>query len=141
MDRLTPWQRSRLMARIRGDDLGPETRLADALTRAGVDFERNVRDLPGRPDFEIECGDSALAVFVHGCFWHRCPRHWRQPRANAQWWADKIAGNVRRDARVRRQLLRMHHRTMVVWEHDLRDAAAADRAAARVARRAEAAHR
>lgn len=137
MDRLTKRQRSRLMARIRGDSLSPERRLAAALGRAGVQFERNVKGLPGRPDFEVECGDSALAVFVHGCFWHRCPVHWRQPRTNGAWWAEKMAANERRDRRVRRRLLRMHHKTMVVWEHDLRTDAEADKAAARVVKRLE----
>ena len=26
---------------------------------------------------------SRIAVFVHGCFWHRCPEHFHAPQANA----------------------------------------------------------
>lgn len=137
MDTMGKTDRSALMSRIRGDNLGPESRLAAALDAAGADYERNVADLPGKPDFELEAGDRALAVFVHGCFWHGCPRHYRRPKTRVRWWADKVASNRARDARVRSELRAMFHSTMVVWEHDVRTAAAARRAAERVMSRVE----
>lgn len=126
VDRAT---RSRIMRAIKGRDTKPELALAVALRAAGVRFRRQGRGLPGRPDFVLAPpGRPALAVFLHGCFWHCCPRHWRCPPA-ARWRA-KFAANRRRDVRVRRQLRRLGWRTMVVWEHE-----APARAAARVRRR------
>src|SRR5215207_10089041 len=37
-----------------------------------------------------------VAVFVDGCYWHCCPVHATKPKANAQWWAEKLAKNVER---------------------------------------------
>jgi DNA mismatch endonuclease (patch repair protein) len=129
---LTPGARSELMARITGDDLGPETALRAALRRLRWRVERNRRDLPGSPDVVLPT--RRLAVFVHGCFWHGCPAHYRAPRSRREFWLRKMEANRRRDARVRRQLRRLGWRTMVVWEHETRRDALA--AAERVARRA-----
>jgi DNA mismatch endonuclease (patch repair protein) len=111
----------------------PELRLAAALRRAGLATEPGDHKLPGRPDFVMP---TRLCVFVHGCFWHLCPRHFRIPKARGagEGWVEKFDRNRRRDARVRRQLRRLGYRTAVVWEHDLRDEEAADRAAQRILR-------
>lgn len=139
MDTMSKEKRSALMARIRGDSLRPESALAAALDRAGLDCFRNVPDFPGRPDFVLERNDQALAVFVDGCFWHCCPRHWRMPKSNAAKWAMKFRANKARDRRVRRELVRGYfHSTMTVWEHDLKTSEAADKAARRVKARLEA---
>ena len=137
MDTMTKQERSALMRRIRGDALGPESRFAAALSRAGEDPFRNVVDMPGRPDFVLEREDVCLAVFVHGCFWHCCPRHWRMPKTRVKFWAAKFAANTARDRRVRRMLRDRFCRTAVVWEHDLKSDAAADRVAARLLRKIE----
>jgi DNA mismatch endonuclease (patch repair protein) len=134
------------MSRIRGDSLGPETRLAAALKKTCMNFWRNARCLPGKPDFVVgaEKYGTSLAVFVHGCFWHCCPEHFKAPksgrRGGAAGWRSKFAANVRRDRRVRRQLNRMCYRTMVVWEHDLKTKQAAERAAERILRRLTCSH-
>jgi DNA mismatch endonuclease (patch repair protein) len=97
--------------------------------------EAVVSDLPGRPDFVFEREDGGLAVFVHGCFWHCCPKHWRLPKTRRGWWARKFAANRRRDRLVRRRLNRMRFGTMAVWEHDVGTADGADRVAVRIGRR------
>ena len=102
--------RSKIMARIGSRDTGPELALAAALRSAGVWFRRNVAGFPGTPD--MVCGRTA--VFVHGCFWHRCPRHYREPRSNVAFWRAKVAANRRRDARVRRALNRAGYSVAVV---------------------------
>lgn len=126
MDRVDAATRSRIMRAIKSKDTKPETRLAEALSWAGVEFVRNVKDLPGSPDFVF----GRLAVFVHGCYWHSCPRHYREPKTRAEAWRAHMARNRRRDERVRRQLRRLGFATMVVWEHE-----APDEAARRIARR------
>lgn len=119
-------QHSRMMKACRGDHLKPEVALREALLRAGAHFWSNVKSLPGTPDVLL----GNLAVFVHGCYWHCCPVHWKEP-ADAGWRA-KFEANRRRDRRVRAKLRARGLRTMVVWEHDLRTTEKADAAARRV---------
>jgi len=118
MDRISKRERSALMSRIRGDDLGPETRLRMALVRLGLRFRRNAGMLPGSPDFVFE--DGRLAVFLHGCFWHGHGEHYRAPKSNRAFWRRKLADNRRRDARARRALNRAGWRVAAVWECALR---------------------
>lgn len=127
------------MRAVKSKDTVPEQRLQAALEGAGLEFTRGSK-LPGRPDFLVTtrvAGGLEMAVFVHGCFWHCCPRHFRPvDKGRHDGWRQKFKRNVARDARVRRRLRRLGYRTMVVWEHDLKTDDMARRAAARVARRA-----
>lgn len=122
--------RSRIMRAIKGKDTKPELNLALAITALGLSYVRHAHGLPGSPDFVFK--GPRLVVFMHGCFWHRCPRHYRAPKTRAEHWRRHISGNVRRDLRKRRELNRLGWRTMVVWEHER-----PEQAAERVARRAD----
>ena len=65
----------------------PERLLRAALFQSGVrGYRKNVRKLPGTPD--VVFGKQKLAVFVHGCYWHRCPRCTRNihPKTNSKFW-------------------------------------------------------
>jgi DNA mismatch endonuclease (patch repair protein) len=63
-----------------------------------------------------------VAVFVHGCYWHHCPRcHPNLPRSNPEFWARKFELNRERDARKRGQLEEFGWRVFEVWECDIRD--------------------
>ena len=62
-----------------------------------------------RPDFVFP--KHKAAVFVDGCFWHGCPKHATQPRTNAKFWREKIAGN--------RTLRAVGWTVVRVWEHEL----------------------
>ena len=70
-----------------------------------------------RPDFVFPSG--RLAVFVDGCFWHGCPRHFIKPRNNAAFWRKKIAANRARDRLVSRALRKLGWKVMRIWEHEL----------------------
>jgi DNA mismatch endonuclease (patch repair protein) len=63
-----------------------------------------------------------VAVFVHGCFWHRhdCAFGRKEPKTNKKFWADKFAANVRRDRRAARRLRAMGWRVLTAWECRLR---------------------
>lgn len=71
-----------------------------------------------KPDFVFP--KLRTAAFVDGCFWHGCPKHATQPRTNAKFWREKIAGNRARDRRVNRALRKRGWTVIRVWEHELR---------------------
>ncbi len=114
MDTVDRETRSRIMRAIKCRDTKPELTLRRALN--GSLLRRRRDTLPGKPDALL----PGVAVFVHGCFWHGCPRHYREPRSNVAFWRAKLAGNRRRDVKVRRRLNRMGWSVAVVWECGVR---------------------
>lgn len=116
MDIVSPEQRSRNMSRIRGSDTKPEVALRSALWRRGLRFRKKTR-LRGKPD--VVFPTERVVVFVDGCFWHRCPEHQTRPAANAEFWDDKLSGNVARDRRVDEALEREAWTVVRVWEHEV----------------------
>lgn len=115
-DVLTPQQRSHCMSRIRGRDTKPEVRLRKALWRLGLRYRLNSK-LPGRPDLVFPLYQTAM--FVDGCFWHKCPQHAVMPKANRKFWQVKLNANVQRDHGVKRTLSKLGWRVIRVWEHEL----------------------
>ena len=73
--------------------------------------------LAGNPDFSFP--KQKLAVFVDGCFWHRCPKHCRMPSTNREYWTQKIDRNLQRDSDVTRDLRKKEWGVVRFWEHDL----------------------
>lgn len=119
---------------------GTEIRFRRALWAEGARGFRRGERLPGRPDVIFPA--IRLAIFVHGCFWHRCPTcDLPEPRANADFWRQKFAANLARDRRAEEALRLKGWSILTVWEHELRAdlVEAASRVAADVtARRAAA---
>lgn len=77
-------------------------------------------NLPGNPDFIYP--KKKLAVFVHGCFWHRCPEcKLPMPKSNRIYWKNKLDKNIRRDSRVRIDLRKIGWSSLVVWEHEVKN--------------------
>lgn len=105
------------MSRNRGSDTAPEMRLRKALWALGLRYTLRSR-LTGRPDLIFP--RYHVALFVDGCFWHRCPRHAVAPRSNAGFWERKLTANVERDARVNRELRALGWTVIRVWEHEIR---------------------
>lgn len=105
----------------RGTDTGPERRVRAALRAAGLaGYRLNWRQAPGRPD--IAYPGRKVAIFVHGCFWHRCPRcNLGNPKAHSEFWARKFQLNVERDARKRAQLEAAGWLVLEIWECDVRE--------------------
>lgn len=135
-DVLTREQRSFNMSRIRST--GNETTegaLAAAFRAARIKGWRRHTSLPGRPDFAFP--RSRVAVFVHGCFWHGCPRCYRKPQTNRSYWSAKVARNRARDRIVRRLLRSLGWRIVTAWEHGLDSSAGLRRALARIERAIE----
>lgn len=66
---------------------------------------------------------------VDGCFWHLCPEHGNIPKANHDWWREKLERNVARDRDTDTRLADAGWTVVRVWEHEIRGdvIAAADR--------------
>lgn len=112
------------MRQVKGRNTTPELTVRRALTKLGARFRLHRKDLPGAPDIVLP--GRKLAIFVHGCFWHGhdCARGARQPKANADYWRGKIVRNRERDGETRAKLAALGWRVEVIWECDLKDAAA-----------------
>lgn len=115
MDNVDDRVRSRIMGRIRSSDTAPELRLRRALHRAGARYRVHVRGLPGTPD--IAFPKQRVAVFVHGCFWHRHPvcKLSYTPKSRPAFWQAKFAANQRRDHAQIAALDEAGWRTITVW--------------------------
>lgn len=112
------------MRKVRGKDTKPELRLRKALHAAGIRFRLHEKRLPGRPDIVLP--GRRLAIFVHGCFWHRhegC-RRTTTPKSNTAYWTKKFVENVERDKRKARQLRQAGWDVRIVWECEILDDAA-----------------
>jgi len=109
-------QVSQQMKRMPRKNSGPEVRLRRELHSRGLRFRVNLRGLPGTPD--IAFTRAKIAVFVDGCFWHRCPEHGVLPKANRDWWREKLDRNVERDRRKDGELEELGWLSIHVWEHD-----------------------
>jgi DNA mismatch endonuclease (patch repair protein) len=122
VDFLTKEQRSRLMSRIRSVSKMELRARGIAERRAGCRLVHGTRKskLPGSPDYYSK--KNKVAVFVHGCYWHGCPRHYREPKSNVEFWRKKIARNRERDEKVRTAYEGLGWRVIVVWEHSVKNA-------------------
>ena len=74
--------------------------------------------LPGKPDFTFR--KEKLTLFVDGCFWHRCPKCFRNPKTNAEFWKNKIENNVKRDRKVTNELRQAGWSVIRLWECQLK---------------------
>jgi DNA mismatch endonuclease, patch repair protein len=119
-DVYTKLKRSEVMAAVRSrSNRSTEVALARALRRGGVSGWRRHIPLPGTPDFVF--AKSRLAVFVDGCFWHGCPRHYRPPSQNRAYWKQKLNRNRSRDLVVIQALTERGWSVIRFWEHEIRE--------------------
>jgi DNA mismatch endonuclease, patch repair protein len=122
MDRLTPERRSRLMALVKAKDTTPELAVRRMIHSLGFRYRLHREELPGTPDLVFP--KRRCVIFVNGCFWHQhqgCARS-KRPSAHAEYWANKLDGNINRDARNISDLERSGWRVLTIWECELRDA-------------------
>ena len=118
MDRLSPKQRSALMARIRGKNTRPEMIVRRMVHKMKFRFRLHRSDLPGKPDLVFP--RLRKVINVSGCFWHMhgCARC-RVPSSHRRYWIAKLRRNAARDKRVRRSLRLAGWEVLVVWECQL----------------------
>ena len=117
----------KVMQGNKSKDTAPEIRVRAALREAGFPGYRlhwRIDDEEGRyvcrPD--VSYPGRRLAIFVHGCFWHRCPKcDLPLPKSNQDYWKEKFNKNYVRDTTKSAELQRLGWRVLVIWECELPD--------------------
>ena len=117
MDVLTEKQRSYCMSQIKGKNTMPELALRKRLWKKGWRY-RIHSDLPGKPDLIFK--QQKVVIFIDGCFWHKCPRHFQYPKTNKIFWKKKISGNVIRDHINNKKLVSEKWKVLRFWEHEIK---------------------
>lgn len=107
------------MSRIRRRDTTPELLLRRALWASGHRYRVDLRLGGARPD--IVFTRKKVAIFVDGCFWHGCPKHYIPPSGNAGYWSAKIERNRARDRRNTQSLVDAEYRVMRFWECEVKE--------------------
>ncbi len=109
------YSRAAVRATMRANRSGntkPDRMMAAALSSLGFAVVRNA-------EADVVVRALGLAVFVHGCFWHGCPEHWRPPATNRAYWVDKVRKTRRRDKTAREALQSKGWTVIETWEHDV----------------------
>lgn len=100
-------------------DTKPELALRRALHARGLRYRVHRRPLPPvRRQADVVFGPARVAVFVDSCFWHRCPAHYKPPKANAEWWEAKTTRTAARDRETDQLLCDAGWLPIRVWEHE-----------------------
>lgn len=118
-DILTKAQRSYNMSKIRGKNTKAELRLRRLLFENGIRNYRLNSSLPGKPD--IIFPKKKIAIFVDGCFWHKCSLHFVEPKTRTEFWLKKIDDNVKRDKEVTEILKQNGWQVLRFWEHEIKE--------------------
>ena len=112
-DNLTKKQRSYNMSRIKSSKTKPE-----------LNFKKKFREFSyqpkvfGKPDF-IDY-KKKIVIFIDGCFWHKCQKHFKKPKSNIAYWKPKIKRNVLRDKEINFAYKNSGWKVKRVWEHSLK---------------------
>lgn len=110
----------RVMQAVLRSDTAAEVLLRRRLHAAGLRFRKEAR-----PEWDVRCAADVVfrrqkvCVFIDGCFWHRCPVHFRLPKTNSAWWEEKIQATVDRDYRQQQILESRGWAVLRFWEHGI----------------------
>lgn len=116
----SPETRSYNMSQIKGKNTKPEEMVRKYLFAQGFRYRKNDKNLPGKPDIVLP--KYHICIFVNGCFWHGhegC-KYFVWPKSNADFWKEKISGNVRRDNNNIHKLSQQGWNAITVWECELK---------------------
>jgi DNA mismatch endonuclease (patch repair protein) len=112
-------QVTNVMRANKSKDTVLELTLRRALRDVGLNgYRLHMKGLPGCPD--IAFPKWRVAIFVNGCFWHRCSKcDLPLPKSNTSFWEDKFKRNVDRDKKKTEQLEKAGWYVITCWEHDI----------------------
>lgn len=119
MDVLTKEQRSYCMSQIRGKDTKTELGFRKYVWNKGLKTYRVKNKIKGRPDMYFP--KRKIAVFIDGCFWHKCPRCFVEPKSNKKFWREKIKKNIQRDLDIGRLLRKQNIMVIRFWGHEIKN--------------------
>lgn len=114
----TKQQRSYNMSCVKSRNTKLEVSFRKALFARGLKGYRVTAKLPGKPD--IVFTRYKIAIFIDGCFWHKCAKCFSLPSSNRGFWESKINANVVRDKKNNRKLKNMGYCVIRFWEHDIK---------------------
>jgi DNA mismatch endonuclease (patch repair protein) len=85
------------MSLIKSGNTKPEKIVRSLLHTMGYRFRLHRTDLPGKPDIVLP--KYKIAIFVHGCFWHRHPgcKNATTPKTKTDFSEKKLSTNVAHD--------------------------------------------
>jgi len=112
---------SKTMSSIRAKNTKPELALRKALFANGLSgYRLHWKKAPGKPD--VSYPGIKLAIFVHGCFWHRCPySNPPFPKSHKRFWQQKFKKNIERDARKKHNLENEGWKVIIIWECQIKN--------------------
>lgn len=120
-DTLSKSDRKKTMRAVKGSKTSLERSLWSMLAGKGIrGWKQNCQGIIGKPD--VAFPKEKVALFIDGCFWHKCPICNRpMPQTNIDYWEKKIARNFKRDEEVNNNLQDMGWKVIRIWEHEIKD--------------------
>jgi|TARA_B100001971_G_C18129496_1_gene504022 DNA mismatch endonuclease (patch repair protein) len=112
---------SRIMSSNKAKDTKPELIVRKELYKLGlVGYRLHNKKIPGRPD--ISYNRHKLAIFINGCYWHRCPHcDLPLPKNNTTFWGKKFNANKARDQIKINELIDLGWQSITLWECKLKN--------------------
>ena len=112
---------SKIMSRIRGKNTKPEIILRQEMWRNGIKgYRLHWKKVAGSPD--IAFPNKKIAIFVNGCYWHRCPYcNPAFPKTHQEFWKNKFKKNIERDKKKINDLQEDGWKVIVIWECKIKE--------------------
>lgn len=105
----------------RGRDTSPEMTVRRRLHAEGLRFRVSIRPITNvRRTADIVFTRMKVAVFIDGCFWHGCPKHYQAPVRNGEFWMAKRERNRVRDSETNALLMAAGWTVLRFWEHQVK---------------------
>ncbi len=115
----TPEQIHYNMSRIKCKNTGIEVSLRKELWSRGLRYQKNVKDIEGKPDIVFR--GKKVAVFCDSEFWHGYDWENRKNciKKNREFWIEKINNNIIRDDKVNEILGEQGWTVMRFWGKEI----------------------
>ncbi len=116
-DSISKEKRREIMSKIKSKNTKLEIEFRKKLWNKNLKYRLHYK-ISGKPDLVFV--SKKIAVFVDSCFWHKCPKHFRQPKSRLAYWKPKIERNTTRDKKVNEMLKNEGWKVLRFWEHEIK---------------------